>query len=769
MHMVKKISGYIGIATIVATMVFGIYQIVRGTFLVAEANTCNAQADLTGEIYGNITVSSGALAKITNKSHTCSYSAGLAIYRVYDNEIKNQKLYDNEQLTIGPNKTIDNIRVSVPGCKYQVDLFSGPVITSFNDDGYYGDRKLDHKLSGGDFCGHTTPSPSPTPNPTPSSIPAPTVSTYCDSNTSKVGISWNAANRDSQGYHLNVTTDGNFNNGGWSKAFSRGTNSVTLTNFNDFATFGGKSGTLSFNPDQTYRVRIYYPATGEVSSIVTLTPVRCSNTSSSDFSVVCRASASSVTTGRMFKMWTEVSGTTGSSVNYHWSGSEGIDSRDSEIFVRFNNVGSKSVDVTVSSGGRSATARCNTEVSETPNVYNNDSLNGSCWANTSNGRLYDTIVWSASASGGNGDYTYSWSGNDNLNGYGNAISRQYSSYGPKQATVAIYSNGQTIYRSCNTDIRSYTGGITVINEPGPTNTGGVYLSQVPYTGSSDNLKIAAFILALLVWSAGVAYFLVSRKAKKQGLTVTQFISNSGRSLAFASATAMSVDNKITALKEAAVIEKTNPVIDNLPTDETYTQFFGTSSVNSSKGDIIAVLEHEARNLETLVSADGLDIIAQASNYNKHTALILLAHLVDLYKSSHPTYEHEWTVLNAERVNQILFSTYITMAPTFVEWLVKADEKKTFAFLRMLQMQGQSVKSFINHLVLELDKAKNYRADTAYNADATIVTAAEQWSDDQLEYVMNTLVESVDHVSKSAYSSIKIAVMHIVEMSKSVTA
>lgn len=43
-------------------------------------------------------------------------------------------------------------------------------------------------------------------------------------------------------------------------------------------------------------------------------------------------------------------------------------------------------------------------------------------------------------------------------------------------------------------------------------TSTVYLTQVPYTGMSSNIKVFLFVLGMSAWTGGLAYFLVRRKA-----------------------------------------------------------------------------------------------------------------------------------------------------------------------------------------------------------------------------------------------------------------
>ncbi|MGB8815619.1 MAG: CARDB domain-containing protein [Minisyncoccia bacterium] len=95
---------------------------------------------------------------------------------------------------------------------------------------------------------------------------------------------------------------------------------------------------------------------------------------------------------------------------------------------------------------------------------NNDSyqtnygnLSGSCRGNSTVIPNGSTINWTASASGGNGNYTYLWSSSDRLlYGYSQNITYTYPVAGLKYATVTITSGGQTINVACTAN--TYTNG-----------------------------------------------------------------------------------------------------------------------------------------------------------------------------------------------------------------------------------------------------------------------------------------------------------------------
>ncbi|MFA6338811.1 MAG: PKD domain-containing protein [Candidatus Paceibacterota bacterium] len=76
-------------------------------------------------------------------------------------------------------------------------------------------------------------------------------------------------------------------------------------------------------------------------------------------------------------------------------------------------------------------------------------LQASCYANPFTVNVGNTVVWNGSASGGTGNYTYYWSGDDSLYGYGSSLSKQYGTYGTKNATLTISDGNQTVTRTCS--------------------------------------------------------------------------------------------------------------------------------------------------------------------------------------------------------------------------------------------------------------------------------------------------------------------------------
>jgi len=139
--------------------------------------------------------------------------------------------------------------------------------------------------------------------------------------------------------------------------------------------------------------------------------------------------------------------------------------------------------------------------------YNNySSLNGSCSAGVTNTSVGGLVTWTASATGGNGLYTYYWTGDEGLSSNGQTAPKTYNTGGTKTANLTITSNGQSITRTCTMNVNQ----VLAYTQTNPY-VSSVYLSEVPYTGAGDTIKVILFTLALILWSTLIAYFLLKKR------------------------------------------------------------------------------------------------------------------------------------------------------------------------------------------------------------------------------------------------------------------
>ncbi len=146
--------------------------------------------------------------------------------------------------------------------------------------------------------------------------------------------------------------------------------------------------------------------------------------------------------------------------SYSWTGTDGLVGSGQTISTTYYNVGTKSASVTIYSAGQSITVACNSSVNVYGNNYQYTNYNNyqyyqsypqlavSCVANTTYVSVGQPVTWSASATGGNGFYNYSWSGSDGISGTGQALYYTYTNTGSKIAYVTVNSNGMTLTQPC---------------------------------------------------------------------------------------------------------------------------------------------------------------------------------------------------------------------------------------------------------------------------------------------------------------------------------
>ncbi len=190
------------------------------------------------------------------------------------------------------------------------------------------------------------------------------------------------------------------------------------------------------------------------------------------------------------------------SYNYSWTGTDNLNGYGSSVIKAYYSAGSKSASVNVISGGQSITKICDgaaTIYGDTsynynsyPNYYYNtypnynyntypnynyySPLYVTCNVNSTYANTGTQVVWNAYPSGGNGSYTYSWSGTDNLYGSSQSVYYSYANPGPKTATVTVYStNGQSVTQTCGT-----------------TNVGGYYNGSVITGSNNSGLDVACY-------------------------------------------------------------------------------------------------------------------------------------------------------------------------------------------------------------------------------------------------------------------------------------
>jgi len=112
-------------------------------------------------------------------------------------------------------------------------------------------------------------------------------------------------------------------------------------------------------------------------------------------------------------------------------------------------------EITIESGD-SVTCQMTNDIAYDPT----QPLSGSCDVTPSDVETGETVTWDASASGGNGPYTYNWNLESKNNGAsGQKVSTTYSNEGSFDGTVTITDqNGESITRTCTVSVKDEDAG-----------------------------------------------------------------------------------------------------------------------------------------------------------------------------------------------------------------------------------------------------------------------------------------------------------------------
>lgn len=90
-------------------------------------------------------------------------------------------------------------------------------------------------------------------------------------------------------------------------------------------------------------------------------------------------------------------------------------------------------------------------------IYTEPNMSSStCSVSPASSQANQTVTWTANPSGGNGTYTYDWSGSDGLSGNTAIVTNAYSAYGTKNASVIIGSGGNLVQVTCPNIVVSNT-------------------------------------------------------------------------------------------------------------------------------------------------------------------------------------------------------------------------------------------------------------------------------------------------------------------------
>ncbi len=647
------------------------------TLTLTEVRTQKTKGKITFSFYLNPTTDKIQTTVVNNTQ--CSFPVSQITYRMFDSKLSTQEFFsETGTITIDPRsqKVLFN---SLPTCLAQNDVYYGAGPHQLYDDNRYGAQTLAWTLSqkvggvyatkGSNYCGNPTPIPGKLK----------IVKTVINDNGGTKQVSDFALyienTRVTSGQVLTLPPNSYFVHEDNLSGYQAGTWGGDCTSLGQVFVVSGQEKTCTITNNDIP------PTTGG---------------GGSSFNGTCSALPATVNINEPVTYRASPTGGTGV-YTYTWSG-DGVSGTGSTTSTIYGAQGTKTATLIISSGSESITRNCSVTVLA-PNGGGGGGGGGSssftayCSANRESGLVGDMITWTGSASGGNGSYSYSWSGTDNLSGTNSTVQKAYSTTGQKSATLLVTSNGQMVSQTCSVAINppttgggggSTSGGSGYVNPTQYPYLSGVYLSQLPYTGIGDNFKVAFFILALLAWSGFISYLLIKRKAAKASLAyageigiipttrpvalMSRFMVHTSKAHNSIPVVANMAHEGITVTPHQTKIERkiAAPLFvaptresyapSNIPTHTTYEDIYnrinGTPAKEVKQENVIEKLEVQARALNTLVSAEGLSLIAEASNNDLSLAQKTLNYLVKLYHTSAKT-DDQWSVLNTDMIKKIV--------------------------------------------------------------------------------------------------------------------
>jgi hypothetical protein len=98
-------------------------------------------------------------------------------------------------------------------------------------------------------------------------------------------------------------------------------------------------------------------------------------------------------------------------------------------------------------------ASVNPTPSTTPSPSPSNELTVSCSPDKDVTTIGQPITWTATPSGGVGNYAYLWSGTENLSSTAHSFSKTYEAAGEKEATVTVTSGDKSTTKTCDKKVR----------------------------------------------------------------------------------------------------------------------------------------------------------------------------------------------------------------------------------------------------------------------------------------------------------------------------
>ncbi|MDO8619860.1 MAG: PKD domain-containing protein [bacterium] len=176
------------------------------------------------------------------------------------------------------------------------------------------------------------------------------------------------------------------------------------------------------------------------------------------FGASCYATPARVLPGETVTWLAMVSGAT-ASTTYAWDGTDGLSGDRPLISKTYATNGIKSALLTVTNGTNRIVASCTNAVtvgprtSPTPSpatAVTTTAITGVCVSSEAKVRTEEEVAWNVAVIGGNGTYSYLWSGDEGLVATTASTTKEYREPGTKNASVTVVSGAKSATIVCPT-------------------------------------------------------------------------------------------------------------------------------------------------------------------------------------------------------------------------------------------------------------------------------------------------------------------------------
>lgn len=404
-------------------------------------------------------------------------------------------------------------------------------------------------------------------------------------------------------------------------------------------------------------------------------------------------------------------------------------------------------------------------------------LSGSCSVSPASGAVNDSFTWSASASGGTGNYTFSWAGDEGLSGASPTVVKSYTAGGTKNGTVVITSGSESILRSCSVTVTTKTietpfDGTCAVSPAtasigetvqwSSSASGGAGTYTYSWSGN-EGLTGTTGTLAKAYGSAGTKLGTVTVTSGPQSVTKTcavfitpppGCVSNCGGGWNQPNVILLKKATSTTLASASVYMSQTPQTLAAASIYLSQLPYTGVVKDNAQAVGYIALLLAASGVLTYIISRKKSDKhlfkdIARLVDITDETKQIYSAHESGAPHSAYPTGEA------ARR------DSATSDVAEFISLLASSDSQSVFNYLRSASRQGTDLPQFIIAAASELDLVYRNRIDAhATMPPENTRKAVEEWDNNRLEDVISILVGSVDESYRSNHTPIKLAVAKI---------